>query len=45
MHDEDCSLDIFEMTTSTYDLMKEFIKQKLVICRWHQLDLNDISVY
>lgn len=40
MHDEDCSLDTFEMTSSTNELMKEFIKQKS-----RQLDLNDISVY
>jgi len=45
MHDKDCSLDTFKMITSTNELMKEFIKQKLVIFRWHQLDLNDISVY
>jgi len=44
MHDEDCSLNTFEMITSTNELMKEFIKQNLVIFRWHQLDLNDISV-
>jgi hypothetical protein len=45
MHGEDCSLNTFKMITSTNELMKEFIKQKLVIFRWHQLDLNDISVY
>ncbi len=33
MHDEDCSLDTFEMTTSTNELMKKFIKQKIVIFR------------
>lgn len=33
MHDEDCSLNTFEMITSTNELMKEFIKQNLVIFR------------
>jgi hypothetical protein len=41
--DEDCSLDIFEQTTSTNEQAEELVKRELFIFKRYQFDVNDIK--
>jgi len=40
---QDCSLDIFERTTSTSELVEILVKKELLIFRKYQLDVKDIK--
>jgi hypothetical protein len=41
--EQDCSLDVFEQTTSTNELEKELVKKELLILRRYKLDVKDIK--
>jgi hypothetical protein len=41
--EKDCSLDVFEQTTNTNELVKEFVGRKLQIFKRYQVDINDIK--
>jgi hypothetical protein len=40
---EDRSLDIFEMTTSTSELVMELVDRQLLIFNYYQVDVKDIK--
>jgi hypothetical protein len=40
---EDRSLDIFEMTTSTSEPLKELVNRELLIFKHYQVDVKDIK--
>jgi len=41
--EKDCSLDIFEQTTNTNELVKEFVGRELHIFKRYQVDINAIK--
>jgi hypothetical protein len=41
--EKDCSLDIFEQTTNTNELVKEFVGIELQIFKRYQAGINDIK--
>ncbi len=43
--DEKCSLNIFEMTTSTTELVKELVNRKLQILKRFQMDLKETKCH
>ncbi len=41
--DQDCSLDIFEQTSSTNEPIEELVKKELLIFRRYQLHVKDMK--
>jgi hypothetical protein len=39
----DCSLDIFEQTTSTNELVEKLVKRELLIFKRYELDVKNIK--
>jgi len=40
---KDCSLDVFEQTINTNELVKEFVGKELHIFKRYQVDIDDIK--
>jgi hypothetical protein len=41
--EKDCSLDVFEQTTNTNELVKALVGKELHIFKRYQVDINDIK--